>query len=135
VLATLAALAIVPLVRATPSPQTTAPNVFVDIHVTLTDSKIILSRHSAPRGTDARFIVKNIGKKAHSFTLGTVARGLGTQTGFDKVFRPNQSQVLLLFLDYRGKLPYYSKLKADKNKPGMKGVFVIGAPIPGSVDG
>lgn len=131
-LAVLAALAVVPVVRAT-APQTTAPNVYVDVHVTLTDSRIILSRHSAPRGTDARFIVRNVGKRPHSFTLGSVARGLGTQTGFDKVFRPNERQTVMLFLDYRGKLPYYSKLKADRKKPGMKGVFVVGA--PGSVNG
>jgi hypothetical protein len=112
---------------------TTAPNVFITVKVTLTDSKIVLSRHSAPRGTDVRFVVTNLGKEPHSFTLGTLDRGAGLQTGFARVFRPGQHQVLLLFLDYRGVLPYYSGLRRDLAKPGMHGTFVVGFPIPASV--
>ena len=40
--------------------------------------------------------------------------------------KPGQKKILILFLDIRGKLPYYGGLPADNNKPGMKGVFLIG---------
>jgi hypothetical protein len=33
--------------------------------------------------------------------------------------------VYLLFLDYRGELPYRSIVKADLKKPGMRGIFKI----------
>ncbi len=36
-----------------------------------------------------------------------------------------QQKILLLFLDYRGKVPYYGALPADRAKPGMKGIFTI----------
>jgi hypothetical protein len=116
-------------------PQTTAPNIFVKIHVTLTDSKIILSPKRAPRGTDAQFIVRNIGKKTHAFTFGTTKRGLGFQTGFSRLVKPGQQQLLLLYLNYRGVLPYYSNTPADRNNPAMHGKFTIGQAVTGSVDG
>jgi hypothetical protein len=116
-------------------PQTTAPNIFVKIHVTLTDSKIILSPKRAPRGTDAQFIVRNIGKKPHAFTFGTTKRGLGFQTGFSRLVKPGQQQLLLLYLNYRGVLPYYSNTPTDRNNPAMHGKFTIGQAVTGSVDG
>ena len=33
--------------------------------------------------------------------------------------------MFLLFLDYRGSLPYRSAVRADLNKPGMRGIFKI----------
>jgi hypothetical protein len=116
-------------------PQTTAPNIFVKIHVTLTDSKIILTPKRAPRGTDAQFIVQNVGKKPHTFTFGTTKRGLGVQTGFSRLVKPGQHQLLLLYLNYRGILPYYSNTPADRKNPAMHGKFTIGQAVTGSVDG
>jgi hypothetical protein len=109
-------------------PQTTAPNIFVKIHVTLTDSKVILSPKHAPRGTDAQFLVRNIGTKPHTFTFGTLKRGLGVQTGFSRVVKPGQHKVLLLYLNYRGALPYYS----DHGR--AKGKFIVGEDVTGSVN-
>jgi hypothetical protein len=106
-------------------PSTTAPDVFVDIQVTITDSRIGLSRRTAHRGDEARFIIRNVGTKPHSFTLGTTVRGAGAQTGFSRTLKPKEQQVLLLFLNYRGRLPYRSKFPADRAKPGMRGVFKI----------
>jgi hypothetical protein len=97
----------------------------VDIHVTLTDTRIALNRRSAPRGDVARFIMRNIGTKPHSFTLGTAARGTGVQTGFSHMLKPKQRKIVFLFLDYRGQIRYYSKLPADRSKPGMTGIFKI----------
>jgi hypothetical protein len=115
-------------------PDTTAPTVIITVNVTLTDKAIRLSRHQAPRGSDVRFAVTNVGRRSHTFTLGTTKRGLGKQTGFSRVFKPGQHQVLLLFLDYRGVLPYFSNLPADLPKRAMHGKFVVGADVTGSVD-
>ena len=57
--------------------------------------------------------------------LGHERRGTGMQTGFTKALKPSQQSVLILFLDYRGEIPYRSILPADLNKPRMKGIFTI----------
>lgn len=116
-------------------PRTTAPSIIVKVHVTISDSKIVVSPRHAPRGSDAQFIVRNAGKKVHTFTLGTAKRGTGQQTGFSRVVAPGAQKILLLYLDYRGALPYYSNTPADKTKPGMHGTFVVGGDVTGSVDG
>ena len=132
-LVALLAVALVPTAQA--RQQTTAPTLFITVNVTLTDSKIILSQKVAPRGTSARFVIKNIGSKPHSFTLGSLQRGFGHQTGFDKIVRPNQpADILVLYLDYRGKMPYYSKLSTDLKNGKMHGFFTVGPSITGSTD-
>jgi hypothetical protein len=108
-------------------PQTTAPNVFVNIHVTLTDSKVIMSPKTAPRGADARFIVRNKGTKPHTFTLGANKLGADLQSGFTRTVNPNQQKILLLYLNARGALPYYGGDTIKKASPAMKGVFLVGA--------
>jgi hypothetical protein len=107
-------------------PQTTAPNVFVNIHVTLTDTEVILSPKSAPRGSDARFIVRNTGTKPHSFTLGSSVLGANLQSGFSRTVQPKQSKILLLYLNARGALQYYGGATAKKSTPKMKGIFLVG---------
>jgi len=107
-------------------PQTTVPDAFVTVHVTITDARIKLDRRSASRGDDARFVIRNIGKRTHTFTLGSTARrGNGEQNGFTRTLKPREEKLILLFLDYRGPLPYRSTMKYDLNKPGMKGTFRI----------
>jgi len=107
--------------------RTTAPDSYVNIDVTMTDTKFTLSRHTGPAGSDARFILHNIGKKAHSFQLGTAKSGIGFQSGFNALVKPGQQKILILYLDYRGaKVPYFGNLPADRNKPGMKGMFTVG---------
>jgi hypothetical protein len=128
----LAAVALAPAAQAA-RPQTTAPNVFFNIHVTLTNSRIILDKHAAPRGTYARFIIRNVDARPHNFTLGKAKRGTGAQSGFSRTLKPHQRQILILFLDYRGTIPYSGGLAADRSKPGMKGVFSIGGCIAQSV--
>jgi hypothetical protein len=92
----------------------------------LTDSRISLDRRSAGRGDEVRFIMRNAGTKLHNFTLGGAAvRGTGRQTGFSVTLRPKQEKFILLFMDYRGPIPYKSKLSQDLHKPGMRGVFTI----------
>lgn len=122
-LAALSTVAFVP--AALGRPLTTAPDVFVDITVKLTDSRISVNPHGANRGDEARFIIRNTGTKPHAFTLGSTQRGLGVQTGFSRTLKPREQKILLLFLNYRGELKYYSKLKHDLGKPGMTGIFRI----------
>lgn len=127
-IAAVAAVALVPAAHGTGNarPDTTIPDVFVTIHVTMTDSKISLDRRSAGRGDEVRFIVRNAGTKIHNFTFGgTQVRGTGRQTGFSTTLKPKQQKLDLLFLDYRGQVPYHSAIKADLKKPGMRGVFTI----------
>ena len=125
------AVLLTPTVHA--QPQTTAPTLFVNIKVTLTDTRFVLSRHDAPRGTYARFIIHNIGTRSHAFTLGKAHRGTGLQSGFTRTLRPGARQIFLLFLDYRSRIPYYGSLAADRMKPGMKGTFTIGNCVASSV--
>src|SRR5579862_9285810 len=49
------AAALVAAVAASGAVATTSPAVYVNIHVTLTDSKVIVSPKTAPRGANARF--------------------------------------------------------------------------------
>jgi hypothetical protein len=111
--------------RGVSRPNTTIPDVFLPVAVTLTDSRISLNRKSGHRGDEVRFTIRNAGKKVHNFTLGGAKSGVGKQVGFSTTLKPNQQKEILLFLDYRGPLPYHSKIKADLRNPAMKGVFKI----------
>jgi hypothetical protein len=114
-------------IRTQPSahPLTTEPTPIREIRVTITDTRITVRPGAAPRGSYARFTVHNVGTRPHSFTLGKAKPGTGLQTGFSRTLKPKTHKILLLFLDYRGQLPYYSSLPADRSKPGMKGIFTI----------
>jgi hypothetical protein len=120
VVAALVALAVTPV--AASQGVTTAPDVFISIHVTLTDSKVIVSPKSAPRGAAARFIVRNVGKKVHTFTVRT-----GSLTGFSRAFKPGGHAILLLYLSYRGVLPYYGGTTFASTPKPMKGTIIVGA--------
>ena len=122
----LAAVALVPVARAAQEhTQTTAPPPIVDIRVKISDAGISFSPKRAVRGAFGRFILQNTGKKPHAVLLGATKRGAGVQTGFHKTVKPNEQAVLLLFLDYRGKVPYRATLPSDKQKPKMRGTFLI----------
>jgi hypothetical protein len=106
-------------------PQTTAPPPVIDIRVTMTDRAVTMKPPLGYRGDYARFTVINTGRKPHTLTFGHQKRGTGVQTGFIAALRPRQQKILLLFLDYRGKVPYAGTRAADRKKPGMKGFFTI----------
>ena len=88
--------------------------------MTITDVAIKMSPKAALRGDFARFILVNAGKKPHTFTFGGAKRGAGVQTGFSQALKPRQQKILLLFLDYRGRITYY-----DRANPAIKGIFTI----------
>jgi len=123
-LAAAAAVTVAPAAQSS-RPETTAPPPLVTIRVTITDSKITLHPKRGQRGSIAQFVVLNLGKKPHAFKLGHEQRGRGVQTGFTTAVKPKEQKIHLQFLDYRGKLPYFGSLPADRSKPGMKGVFTI----------
>jgi hypothetical protein len=93
-----------------------------------------MSRKQAPRGSNVQFNLRNVGKKTHVFTLGTAKRGVGQQTGFRQVVRPGQHKSLLVYLDYRGVLPYYGSTLGKSGKQRY-GSFLIGEPAAGSFVG
>jgi hypothetical protein len=119
-----AAISAAAFVPAAQSPATTAPPEIVTVKITMTDTAFSVSPKAAPRGDMARFILVNRGKRAHTFALGHTKRATGTQTGFTHTLNPSQQHVLILFLDYRGVLPYRGTMPADQ-KPAMQGTFKI----------
>jgi hypothetical protein len=125
VLAVLSAVALLAAAQSPGQTRTTAPPPVVSVRVTITDAAIQVTPKRAQRGTLARFIMVNTGKKPHRFTLGHERRGTATQTGFSKSLLPSQQSVLILFLDYRGPIPYHGSLPADRSKSAMKGIFRI----------
>ena len=112
-------------VRIHDGPSTTAPDVFLNIQVTITDTRITVKPRTAIRGAEARFIIHNVGTKRHNFTIGGTVRQAATQTGFSSVLNAKEQKILLVYLDYRGPLPYRSTIPADRSKPGMRGIFKV----------
>jgi hypothetical protein len=106
-------------------PQTTLPGLAIDIRVAITDARIVLDRHSAPRGVEARFAIRNTGAKAHNFTLTGPKVATGRRQGFSRTLKPGQHLNVRLFLDVRARQTYFGGLPADRLKPGMRGFFVI----------
>jgi hypothetical protein len=92
----------------------------------MTNTSFVLSPHAGPRGADARFVIHNASNKPHNFAVGNGKIGTGVQTGFSATVQPGQKKILILFLDIQGKVPYYPGLPADRNKPGMRGQFLVG---------
>jgi opacity protein-like surface antigen len=124
-LAAISAVALVPAAQSADQPQTTAPPQVANIKITISDIGIRISPKIAQRGSMGRFILVNVGKKPHTIVLGNAQRGTGVQTGFSKSLKPSQQAVLLLFLDFRGLVPYRATLPADRSKPAMQGTFRI----------
>ena len=123
VLAMLPALSLVAPAQA--RPLTTKPQLVFDVHVRITDTRIVLDHHSAPRGVSARFVIRNTGTKAHNFTLNGPKAPTGGRQGFSRTLKPGQHENVRIFLDLRARETYFGGLPADRSKPGMRGFFVI----------
>jgi len=116
-----------PLVIAAPGlarPGTTNSPAIMTIKVTITDSAITVKPNAAPRGTNAIFILTNRGKTSQKWILGNATRGAGKKIGFASVLAPNQQKSVVMFLDYRGPLPY-SASELSGSKTVLKGSFRI----------
>ena len=104
-------------------PQTTNPGTYETVKVTLTDVSMTVRPNVAARGVTAVFVITNRGKKTRTWVLGDTTRGAGKTIGFARTVRPDQQKTVVLFLDYRGRLPYVS-LGAAKTA-ALKGSFRI----------
>jgi hypothetical protein len=103
---------------------TTGPALFYTITVTITDTRMKLSRQDLPRTYSARFNIRNLGRKTHSFTLGATLGGKGTVVS--RVVKPGSNAVAFFIQnDTRGVLRYYSSVPADRKNRAMQGVFTI----------
>ena len=113
------------LVMAAPGfarPQTTNPGAFETVRVVITDSSITVRPRVSGRGVTGIFIITNRGAKTHAWVIGDTTRGPGKNIGFARTLRPGQQRTVVLFLNYRGVLPYYSP---GTGKSAMRGIFTI----------
>jgi hypothetical protein len=118
---------VTPLLIAAPGfarPQTTNSPAILQIKVTITDSSVTVRPNAAPRGTNAIFILTNRGKTTKKWVLGNATRGAGKKIGFASVLAPDQQKSIVMFLDYRGPLPY-SASQLSGAKTVLKGSFRI----------
>lgn len=125
---TVVAASAVSLVIAGPSlaqRQTTNAPQMLMIKVTITDDRITMKPSTAERGSSALFIISNHGAKSHTLLLGDAERGVGKKIGFATTLGPDEQKTIVMFLDYRGALPFSSTHAADAKKAGMKGIFKI----------
>ena len=104
---------------------TTRPTLVFDIRVTIGDERIAVDPRRAPRGVEARFIIKNEGSEKHNFTLNGKKGPAGRRETVSETLKPGQKKTVELPLDFRARIPYFGGLEADRAKPGMRGVFVI----------
>ena len=97
---------------------TTAPATFT-VKVLISDGVISMHPNHAVRGSTAIFVLTNRGTKTHTAVIGDPARGKGKTIGFSATLAPNQQKTVVMFLDYRGLLPY------SVTGAGSKGSFRI----------
>jgi hypothetical protein len=111
-------------VRVSARPATTGPALFYTIHVTITDKGISISRHDLPKTYSARFDIRNVGTRAHSFTLGNK---LDSNVWIVSRVVPAKSHAVAYFVDddSPGVLRFYSISKGDRTNKHMQGVFTI----------
>jgi hypothetical protein len=96
VLALVAALSAVVASPSLARQATTGPAYNFEIHVTVTDGRIVLDRSVAKRGWLAHFIILNKTRKPISFDVG----------GLTKVIAPGKKAKIGAFLDTRGQYKY-----------------------------
>jgi hypothetical protein len=87
-------------------PETTNAPAFLTVKVTITDTSVTVKPSTALRGTNAIFILTNRGKSTQKWILGNATRGAGKTSGFASVLAPDQQKNVVMYLDYRGLLPY-----------------------------
>lgn len=104
------------------APRTTnAPAIFT-VKVTITSTHIAMSPKHAVRGSTVTFILTNRSKKTRTFVIGDVKRGTGYGQGFAQKLKPNGQYTKVMFLDYRGVMPFF--LRVGK-KVTARGAFKI----------
>ncbi len=117
--------AFVPL--ASSSRQTTNPSIYVTIHVTLTRSTVVVTPKDPPRGSMGRFVMRNLGSKPVTFSVGSDTPGLGLKFGFTSVVKPGTETIRIVYLSIRGKIPYHIGTSFAGAKAKAKGLLEVGA--------
>jgi len=87
---------------------TNVPAIFT-VKVIVTDRAISMTPNHAVRGSTITFVLTNRGKKTHTFQIGNASRGTGLGQGFRQILKPNGQYTKVMFLDYRGVMPFYIK--------------------------
>jgi hypothetical protein len=87
---------------------TNVPAIFT-VKVTIKDRSMAMTPNHAVRGSTITFILTNRGSKTRTFVIGDPKRGAGHGQGFQQVLRPNQQFTKVMFLDYRGLMPFTTK--------------------------
>ena len=103
------------------SETTNAPAIFT-AKVTIRDAGMTLAPNHAVRGSTITFIMTNRGKQTHTFVIGDATRGAGKGLGFRQVLKPNQQFTKVMFLDYRGVMPFFLR---TGTKTVAHGTFTI----------
>jgi len=103
-------------------PQTTNAPAILTVKVTITDHSVTVKPRSAARGTNCIFVLTNRSKKVKRWVLGSIKRGKGKKIGFASTLKPDQQKTIVMFLDYRGSLPYSSSSAGTR---AVKGSFRI----------
>ena len=91
------------------SGTTNVPAIFT-VKVTIKDKSIAMTPNHAVRGSTITFILVNRGRKTHTFVIGDPKRGAGHGQGFRQTLRPNQQFTKVMFLDYRGVMPFTTQV-------------------------
>jgi hypothetical protein len=110
----LGALLLATLAGATTASGTTDPSVVVRVRVTVTDTKVTLSRPSARRGWGGIFTILNKGKKAHRVEFGLF---------LTPVIRPGKGLTLRYYFEYRGPQPI--EVRLNRGGPNHRAVFRV----------
>ncbi len=105
----------------TAAATTNVPAIFT-VKVTITDKGMALRPNHAVRGSTITFVLVNRGKKPHTFVIGDPKRGAGHGQGFAQTLRPNGQFTKVMFLDYRGVMPFV--LRSGTTTIG-RGAFTI----------
>jgi hypothetical protein len=126
-----AATAVLALLTSVPAAEarieTTAPTLYITIHVTLNGPKVTLTPRNVPRGAAARFIMVNVGAAPVTFTVGARTPGLTTPFGFTTVVDAHHQQIKILYLATRGVVPFYEGRSLSKAAGEAKGKLLVGA--------
>jgi hypothetical protein len=96
--------------------DTTNAPAFLTIKVTITDTGVTVKPNAALRGSNAIFTITNRGKKTQKWILGNETRGVGKKSGFAAVLAPDQQKNVVMYLDYRGLLPYSTTTPGGKKE-------------------
>ncbi len=107
--------------------QTTNPSIYVTIRVTLTSSAVVVTPKDPPRGSMGRFVMRNLGTKPVTFSLGSDTPGLGFKFGFKSVVKPGTEKIRIVYLSTRGKIPYHIGASFSGAKARAKGLLEVGA--------